>query len=121
MNFRLPLALGAAATLIVGTAAFAAPGATSSQPGRGDMMFADTRWDHDDDDGFRTAARKPIPRPDAAALRAVGVVKVVEVERDDGRLEVEGRDAQGHELDVKMDRDGKKVLRVKRDDDRWDD
>lgn len=121
MKIRLPIALAALGALAVGGVAVAAPVSTSTQPGMGDVFWASARWDDDDADDWRFRAAKPILRPDQAALRAAGMTRVTEVERDDGRIEVEGRDAQGRELDVKMDAAGKKVLRVERDDDRLDD
>jgi hypothetical protein len=45
---------------------------------------------------------------------------VKEIEFDDGLIEVEGFDAQGREIKLYMDRDGKKIL-SKRVDDCWDD
>lgn len=123
MKIRLPIALAAFAAVAVGGVAVAAPVSTSTQPGLGDVFWASARWDDDDaaDRRFRATPARPMPRPDQAALRAAGVTRVTEVERDDGRIEVEGRDAQGRELEVKMDAAGKKVLRVERDDDRRDD
>lgn len=118
MKPLLPLA-AIAATVFLG-AAVAAPSASAQAQSTSDAFWARAQWDDDDDDGRRAG---PIPRPDAAALRAAGIVSVREVERDDGRLEIEGRDARGREIDVLMDAKGRKVLtsRVDRDDDRWDD
>lgn len=97
--------------------AAAAPPVVAS-PGRDDV-YAHTDWDDDDDDGRRYGR---MPRPDMGSLRAVGIVRVTEVERDDGRIEVEGRDARGREIDVLMDVQGRRVLDVRHDsDDRWDD
>lgn len=47
--------------------------------------------------------------------RGVGVVLVKELECDDGRWEVEGRDAGGREIEVKIDPRTGRVLRVERD------
>jgi len=137
MKLLLPLTLvSLAAAAGVATAAPApAPGAVASTPAvaaiaaapaaavsqsRNDF-YADADWDDDDDDRRRYGR---MPRPDMGALRAVGVVRVIEVERDDGRIEVEGRDAHGREVDVLMDAQGRRVIDVRRDrdhDDRWDD
>ncbi|MBP7705030.1 MAG: PepSY domain-containing protein [Caulobacter sp.] len=119
MTIRFPVALAALAAVAVGGAAVAAPVSTATQPGSGDVFWSSARWDDDDADDrrFRVTPARPMPRPDQAALRAAGVTRVLEVERDDGRIEVEGRDARGREIDVKMDAAGKKVLRVERGDD----
>ncbi|GAA0617030.1 hypothetical protein GCM10009422_10230 [Brevundimonas kwangchunensis] len=130
MKPHLPIALAAVA--LVAGSAVAAPAVTSAAapaPARvaDDGFYAHTRWDDDDDDRRRYGR---MPRPDMGALRAIGIVRVTEVERDDGRLEVEGRDARGREIDVLMDASGRRVLhwRYDRDDDRddryddrWDD
>lgn len=124
MALKLPLALALATGAIGATAAVAAipsapataaPTAANAQDDRG---WNDVRWDDDDDDRRRYG---PMPRPNVEALRRVGMVRIVEVERDDGRLEVEGYDRRGREIDVKMDLSGRRVLSVDRDDDRDDD
>jgi uncharacterized membrane protein YkoI len=47
--------------------------------------------------------------------REAGVIQVSKVECDDGKWEVEGRDAQGREIEVEVDpRDGR-VLKTDRD------
>lgn len=47
--------------------------------------------------------------------RGAGIIRVDEAECDDGRWEVEGRDAQDRKIEVKVDpRDGR-VIRVERD------
>lgn len=114
-----PAPIAAASTPAVAAVA-AAPVAAASQSRNDFYAYAD--WDDDDDDRRRYGR---MPRPDMGALRAVGVVRVTEVERDDGRIEVEGRDARGREIDVLMDAQGRRVIDVRRDrddrDDRWDD
>lgn len=87
--------------------------------------FAYTDWDDDDDDRRRYG---PMPRPDIRALNRAGIVRVTDVERDDGRLEIEGYDAQGRKMEARMDIRGQRVLGAwldrdddDRDDDRWDD
>lgn len=141
MKPHLPIALAAVA-LVAGSAiaapavapavtTAAATAAAAPAPARAaddDREFYGwTLWDDDDDDRRRYGR---MPRPDMGALRAIGIVRVTEVERDDGRLEVEGRDARGREIDVLMDASGRRVLhwRYDRDDDRddryddrWDD
>lgn len=47
--------------------------------------------------------------------RNEGIVNVEEVDRDNGYWEVEGRDAQGREIEVKIDFRTGEVLKVERD------
>lgn len=126
---KLFIPVGIAAVAVLAGSAVAAPALTSAPaPAPApvaataqDGFWSHTRWDDDDDDRRRYGE---MPRPDRAALRAIGIVRVHEVERDDGRLEIEGRDAHGREIDVLMDRHGRRVIahRVDHDDDdRWDD
>lgn len=108
--------IAGAATVAVIAGGLVATGAIANTPAAvkqvaGDF-WAGAHWDDDDDDH---RVRGPIPRPSEAALRKAGLVRVTEVERDDGRIEVEGYDAQGRELDVTMDTKGQKVLRVEHD------
>lgn len=131
MKPHLPLALIAAAAFAgVATAApapastpAAASTATAATQSRADA-FAHTDWDDDDDDRRRYG---PMPRPDIRALNRVGIVHVTDVERDDGRLEIEGYDAQGRKMEARMDVQGQRVLRAWHDpddddrNDRWDD
>ncbi len=44
-----------------------------------------------------------------------GVASVTEVDRDDGKWEVEGRDADGREIEVDVDATSGAVLKVERD------
>lgn len=110
MKFKLPLivllATGATATAVI--ASDLAPAGAQGQP-----FWANVHWDDDDDELRRLG---PMPLPSEQALKAAGVVRVVEVERDDGQLEIEGYDADGRELDIKMDATGQQVLSVKHDD-----
>lgn len=104
-------------------AAVSAPAPAAAPPvvanSNRDDFYGHADWDDDDDDRRRYGR---MTRPDMGSLRAVGIVRVTEVERDDGRIEVEGRDARGREIDVLMDAQGRRVLDVRRDsDDRWDD
>lgn len=47
--------------------------------------------------------------------RNEGMVNVEEVDRDNGYWEVEGRDAQGREIEVKIDFRTGEVLKIERD------
>ena len=114
MKFKLPLILLAGAGVVATSAAVAARPAPAAAQGQ--AYWSETRWDDDDD----RRTRGTMPVPDAEALKRAGLVRVVEVERDDGRLEVEGYDASGRALDIDMDAKGRRVLKVDRDDD-WDD
>lgn len=111
MKLRLPLILLAAA------GAVATPAVIAAQPAppeaRGQAYWAETHWDDDDDDRRH---RGSMPVPNAEVLRRAGMVRVIEVERDDGRIEVEGYDAQGRELEIKMDARGQRILSIDRDD-----
>jgi hypothetical protein len=100
--------IGAATVALAGPA----PAGAKDQP-----FFANVHWDDDFDDRRRYG---PMPMPDIDAIKRAGIVHVVEVERDDGRIEVEGFDAQGREIKVIMDRQGQRVLSVRRDQ-HWDD
>ena len=103
------------------TAALAGPTAVALADAAKDPIYAATHWDDDDDDRYHPQRRvSPMPVPDAAAIRQAGIVRVKEVERDDGRIEVEGYDAQGREIEVVMEAGGKRVLAT-RVDHRWDD
>lgn len=103
------------------SAALAGPSAAALAEAVKDPLYAATHWDDDDDDRFnRLRQASPMPVPDAAAIRRAGIVRVKEVERDDGRIEVEGYDAQGREIDLIMDAAGKRVLSTRREH-RWDD
>ncbi len=68
-----------------------------------------------DDD--REKRRTSVTREQAVRIaQGYGMVRVTEVERDDGGWEVEGRDHRGRKLEVKIDRRGR-VVKVERDDD----
>ena len=107
------IAIGAAG---IGAATIAvaepAPAGAKSHP-----FFANAHWDDDFDDRARYG---PMPVPNVDAIKRAGIVHLIEVERDDGRIEVEGFDAQGREIKAVMDRQGKRVLSVRRDQ-HWDD
>jgi hypothetical protein len=44
-----------------------------------------------------------------------GIVKLEEIELDDGVWEVEGKDAQGHEIEMKVDARTGQVIKMERD------
>ncbi len=112
MKFKLPIALLAFAGVAATSAAVIAhPGPAGAQ---GDAFWANARWD-DDDDHRQSAGSMPVP--DADVVRQAGIVRVTEVERDDGHLEIEGYDATGRELEIRMDVEGRRVLSVRHDDD----
>lgn len=130
MKPHLPLALIAVAAFAGVATAAPAPAPTGAAPSTTatpvaaqsrDDAFAYTDWDDDADDRRRYGA---MPRPDIRALNRAGIVHVTDVERDDGRLEIEGYDAQGRKMEARMDVRGQRVLgawRDRDDDDRWDD
>lgn len=115
---HLPALLAAA--LISSPAANTPAVSPETPPAIADDFWAHAHWDDDHDDRRRYG---PMPRPDQSALRAVGVVRVLEVDREDGRLEIEGLDARGRNIDVVMNASGRRVLAWRidhHDDDRWD-
>lgn len=110
--FAVILGLGVSAGTAAVAGSLPAPTAAQNEP-----LFASAEWDDDDRHVSRSAT--PMPVPNAQAIRQAGIVRVTEVERDDGLIEVEGYDRNGREIDLVMDRDGKRVLssEVDRDDD----
>jgi Tfp pilus assembly protein FimT len=69
-----------------------------------------------DGDDDRRAAKSAVSREQAVRIaRGYGMVRVTDIEQDDGGWEVEGRDHRGRELEVKIDRRGR-VTSVERDD-----
>ena len=108
------IAAAATAGLAVASGALAGPAPTAA---KNQPFFANVHWDDDFDDRRRLG---PMPVPNADAIKRAGIVHVVEIERDDGRIEVEGYDAQGREIELVMDRQGQRVLSVRRDR-HWDD
>ena len=122
MKFTLPLAAlaiaGAAAGIAGGAAVAVAAQSPAPAAAKGVAYWDGVHWDDDDDDDHGIRTRTPLPLPNAAALKRVGMVRVTEVERDDGYLEIEGYDANGYELDIRMDARGQRVLSVHRDTDR---
>lgn len=81
-----------------------------------DRFWASAEFEHDDEDNRRYGA---LPRPSRSALARVGMVRVLNVEWDDGLVEVEGVDEHGREIDAVMERSGERVIRHKVE--RWDD
>lgn len=60
--------------------------------------------------------RGPVHAEQAIEIaRGVGVALIKELECDDGRWEVEGRDARGREIEVEIDPRTGRVLKVERD------
>jgi hypothetical protein len=45
-----------------------------------------------------------------------GIVRIEEVELDDGVWEVEGTDASGHEIKMKIEAGSGQIIKLKRDD-----
>lgn len=61
-------------------------------------------------------ARGAISANEAMAIaRSHGVVRVTDVDRDDGRWEVEGRDRRGRELEVHINIRNGRVIWIDRD------
>lgn len=72
---------------------------------------------HADDDDDRPRARSLVGEAQAVRIaRGYGMVRVSDVERDDGGWEVQGRDHRGRELKVTINRLGR-VTKVERGDD----
>jgi len=44
-----------------------------------------------------------------------GIVKIEEIELDDGIWEVEGEDATGHEIEMKVEARSGRIIKLKRD------
>ena len=126
MNLITTFALIAAVTVGAGTATYAVS-APSTVP---EAIVPSKVLDYSDYAGFEdrrsddqyygSRKTKSVPNVDEEVVRRAGMVRVKEIEFDDGLIEVEGYDAQGREIKFYMDRDGKKIL-SKRFDDRWDD
>jgi uncharacterized membrane protein YkoI len=63
------------------------------------------------------AAAGPISIDDVRAMAFdKGIVKIEEVELDDGLWEVEGYDANGHEIEMKVDAASGHIVKLERDD-----
>ena len=120
MKFKRPLialvATGIVATGVVAASAVAIAAHPVAAPSaaKGQAYWANVHWD--DDDAHIYQKTSPLPLPNADALKQAGMVRVAEVERDDAFLEVEGFDAQGRELDIRMDVQGQKVVSAHYDD-----
>ena len=63
------------------------------------------------------AAAEPLSIDDVRAMAfEKGIVKIAEVELDDGIWEVEGYDASGHEIEMKVEAAGGNIIKLERDD-----
>jgi len=63
------------------------------------------------------AAAGPLSIDDVRALAfEKGIVKIEEVELDDGIWEVEGYDASGHEIEMKVEAASGNIIKLERDD-----
>ncbi len=63
------------------------------------------------------AAAQPVNIEDVRALAFdKGIVKIEEVELDDGIWEVEGYDASGHEIEMKVEAASGNIIKLERDD-----
>jgi uncharacterized membrane protein YkoI len=63
------------------------------------------------------AAAGPVSIKDVRAMAFdKGIVKIDEVELDDGLWEVEGYDANGHEIEMKVDAASGNIVKIERDD-----
>lgn len=69
-----------------------------------------------DDDNDRGASSRISEAQAVRIARGYGMVRVTEVERDDGGWEIEGRDRRGREVKVTINRLGR-VTKVERGDD----
>jgi uncharacterized membrane protein YkoI len=63
------------------------------------------------------AAAGPVSVEDVRAMAFdKGIVKIEEVELDDGIWEIEGYDANGHEIEMKVDAASGQITKFERDD-----
>ena len=63
------------------------------------------------------AAAGPVSIDDVRAMAfEKGIVKIEEVELDDGMWEVEGFDTNGHEIEMKVDAASGQIIKFERDD-----
>ncbi len=69
-----------------------------------------------DDDDNRSVRSRVSEAQAVKIARGYGMVRVTEVERDDGGWEIEGRDRRGREVTVTINRLGR-VTKVERGDD----
>jgi uncharacterized membrane protein YkoI len=62
------------------------------------------------------AMAAPVSIDDARAMAFdKGIVKIGEVELDDGVWEIEGWDASGHEIEMKVDAGSGRIIKLERD------
>jgi uncharacterized membrane protein YkoI len=63
-----------------------------------------------------SAQQRSITAEDAVRIaKSRGMVRVEEVERDNGKWEVEGKDNNGRELEIEIDARTGKVIKIERD------
>ncbi|MBC8014010.1 MAG: PepSY domain-containing protein [Methyloceanibacter sp.] len=63
------------------------------------------------------AAAEPLSIDDVRALAfEKGIVKIEEVELDDGIWEVEGHDSSGHQIEMKVEAASGNIIKLERDD-----
>jgi len=63
------------------------------------------------------AAAQPVSIDDVRAMAFdKGIVKIKEVELDDGIWEVEGYDSRGYEIEMKVDAASGQIVKLERDD-----
>ena len=112
---RITIMAAIAAAAIGAVSLTVAGSSVASASGRDDSKSSSRSWD-DDGRQYSQHRKASLPVPNAEVVRRAGIVQVKEIERDDGRLEVEGYDAQGREIKLYMDRNGKNVISIRRDD-----
>ena len=62
------------------------------------------------------AAAAPVSIDDVRAMAFDrGIVKIKEIELDDGIWEVEGRDASGHEIEMEVEAKTGRIIKLRRD------
>ncbi len=62
------------------------------------------------------AAAQPVTIDDVRLMAFdKGIVKIEEVELDDGIWEVEGKDASGHEIEMKVEAESGQIIKLERD------
>ena len=62
------------------------------------------------------AAAKPVTIEDVRAMAFdKGIVRIEEIELDDGVWEVEGTDASGQEIEMKIEAGSGQIIKLKRD------
>lgn len=65
--------------------------------------------------GLPAAAAKRLTVEDVRLMAFdKGIVTIKEIELDDGVWEVEGRDASGHKIEIKVDAESGEIVKIKR-------